>query len=88
MSNNAIIEYLTGTNEHNRLMALLEIARTKNVTPSIISLIKLQKDNDFKLFGNPIKSFALATLHLIGVEEYTGDDLLVKDLIECKMNFK
>lgn len=39
------------------------------------------------IIGCPVSYLAIAACHLLGIEEYTGDDSIIKEWIECKMQF-
>lgn len=39
------------------------------------------------LLGVPIRNFAIASLDVLGIEKYLGDDIRIKELIDCKFRF-
>lgn len=43
-------------------------------------------NSDITFFGMPFSKIAIAALDVLGVEKYSGDDSLVKQLIDSKFN--
>lgn len=71
-----------------------------NLNAIIFGTKYLLKDTDFiniikssflnsniTFFGVEIKKIATASLHLLGVKKYTGEDHFIKELIDSKFNF-
>ena len=53
----------------------------------ISSNLKRAEQNEETLLGVPIKEFAIASLDVIGVRKYIGDNDRIKEMIRCKFNF-
>lgn len=53
-----------------------------------INQVKVLTDSDVTFFGNPLSAFAVAALHLLKIKEYNGNDRLINDLINSKMEFE
>ncbi len=70
------------------LNAIIYGTRYKYNDPEFIDTMKLRfADSKITFFGMELSEFVSASLHLLGVQEYAGDDLLVKNLIRSQFDF-
>ncbi len=46
-----------------------------------------EREEKLILVGCPVSYLAVSACHLLGIQEYTGDDSIIKEWIECKMRF-
>lgn len=65
----------------NAIMAGTKMGITET---AFIDGVKLAEKRDTMLLGIPISKFATASLHLLGIEEYTGDDPVIISMIESR----
>lgn len=49
--------------------------------------LKKAQQNEEVLMGIPIKEFAIASLEVLGIQKYLGDNERIKEMIQCKFNF-
>jgi hypothetical protein len=62
---------------------------TKNKLKNIelISNIKALKNNDISINGRTVGQFATASLDILNIEKYNGNDILIKELIKSNFDF-
>lgn len=53
--------------------------------PVFVEGVKQAEESNEILLGIPLKSFATASLHLLGEKKYAGDDKLIIAMIDTKM---
>ena len=71
-----------------RINALINIVRHSIVdSPKIIELTYTLLQDSIMLDGYEVSDFAYATLDLIGIESYSGDNQRVKALIDSRFEF-
>ena len=78
----AIIEALKSSSPILQLNGLMFAAKYSVVEAS--EIIESMNCNDISFFGNPMNNFKIATLHLLGVDEYKGNDKQIKSMIDRK----
>lgn len=85
---NAIIYGIRSEIPILNLNAIVFGTKFKYSEPEFIEIMKGNfADSEITFFGNELRKFVSASLHLLGVQEYSGDDLLIKNLIKSKFEF-
>ena len=49
--------------------------------------LKKAEQSEEMLMGVPIKEFASASLEILEIQKYLGDNNRVKEMVQCKLNF-
>ena len=83
----AILDGLSHSGAIYRMNAISFFAISRIQDAEIESKIMELKNDDTVLDGYSVSDFASAALDLLGIETYTGNKALVKDLIESKFEF-
>lgn len=71
----------------NGLLGICECVYEGSVTPEEAEVIRAYAKSETKIWGFDLRYYAIAALHLLGIEEYTGDDKNVLRLIKELPNF-
>ncbi len=67
-----------------RLNGIMECIDNGKASEEEVDIIRKMKNDSVILAGRPLSVYAYAALDLLGVEEYSGNDMDVKDFIkEC-----
>lgn len=84
---NSIVENLNKNGSFFKFNGIVECVRAKLITEETIFRLKQLKSDKSQIAGHTIADFSVAALDILGVENYTGNDAAIADLIKSKLNF-
>lgn len=70
-----------------RLNAIIAGTRIHLLDKKFVDCVKAETETETTLMGVPVKEFAVASLEVLEIQKYSGDNPRVKGLIQCKFNF-
>lgn len=83
----AIINGISSNRPFELINAIIAGTKLDFRSEKFIEGLKRAEQNEETLLGVPIKEFAIASLDVIGVRKYIGDNDRIKEMIRCKLNF-
>lgn len=82
-----VVEYATSSSSLKQLNAVLWGTKHRVRDERFIAAMLNMLNSDARFFGMPLSDYTQAALHVLGVQEYTGDDYSVLRLIQSDFNF-
>ena len=83
----AIMDGITSSSPIEFLNAMIFGTRLGIVNAKFIESVKNAENNETVMMGVQISEFAKASLDILGIKEYRGDEKRIKDMIESKFEF-
>ena len=82
----AIVAGVESNNEYVVLNAIIQGTIKKIKDTNFVEGIRKAKDSDAVFLNLPLRSVATAALDVLSIEQYRGNDAVIKDLIACGFN--
>lgn len=83
----AIMDGITSSSPIEFLNAMIFGTRLGIDNAKFIESVKNAENNETVMMGVRISEFAKASLDILGIKEYRGDEKRIKDMIESKFEF-
>ena len=84
----AIMDGITSSSPIEFLNAMIFGTRLGIDNAKFIESVKNAENNETVMMGVQISEFAKASLDILGIKEYRGDEKRIKDMIESKFEFQ